>query len=281
MTIASIVDHGTTRDGLIQLRRRWEPTATPRAAVLLVHGLGEHSGRYERVGGRLAEAGFFVVSFDNRGFGASGGPRAWVETFEHFYDDVEDQLREVRQLNLPTLMIGHSLGGAIAVGYCLSSRPQPDALALSGPALDYERDPRSRRLKAIAPFIRAVMPMYEVRRSTSLDDLAADPAVGQAFADDPLTVDFLTVSLGLEIANEIDRIRPRVDDLSLPIWVGHGADDRNIQPEASEVFESMANARRVVYEGLRHEIFFEPEGLDIIDQVSDWASEALGLDAQS
>ena len=277
MTNESIVDYGTTRDGLIQLRRRWEPVGPPRGAVMLVHGLGEHSGRYERIGARLADHGFVVVSIDNRGFGATGGQRAFVDRFDRFYDDLEDQLGQVRQLGLPTLLLGHSLGGTISVGYCLSGRPLPDALALSGPGLDYERDPRSRRLKAVAPLIRAIAPGFEVRRSTSLDDLATDPGVGEAFHADPLTVDFLTVSLGLEITNEIDHIQPRLGDLSLPIWVGHGGDDTNVPPSASEPFGAMDNATRVVYPGLRHEIFQEPTGLEIVDDVATWAVSALGL----
>ncbi len=133
--VTSTTDHGTTRDGLIQMRRRWKPTGGARVAVLLLHGIAEHSGRYEHVGRRLADAGFDVVAYDHRGYGRSGGRRGHVDSWSEFSDDIEDQLAEVRALGLPTVVLAHSMGGLMATRYLVDERPEPDLLVLSGPAM--------------------------------------------------------------------------------------------------------------------------------------------------
>ena len=277
MTITSITDHGTTRDGLIQLRRRWQPSGDPRAAVLLIHGLGEHSGRYEHVGGHLAGAGFDVVSIDNRGFGGSGGKRAYVDSFSQFQDDVEDQLAEVRRLGLPTVLLGHSLGALISTGYCLSGRPLPDALVVTGPPLDYELEGADKALKVVGPTIRRFHPGYEVRDEWDATVFAEDITVGETFLLDPLRTDFMTISLALETIGEIDRVREVISTLELPTWVGHGSVDKIVKVQASEPFDAVASAQRTVYEGLGHEIMNEPVGLDIVDDMIAWIETTLSI----
>ena len=106
--------------------------------MLIVHGIGEHSGRYEHVGGHFADAGIDVLSYDQRGFGESGGHRGHVERFDEFLDDAEVLLSERRSLNVPTILLGHSLGGLVSSSYLVSKRPQPDLAVLSAPALDAE-----------------------------------------------------------------------------------------------------------------------------------------------
>ncbi|MEM9468249.1 MAG: lysophospholipase [Actinomycetota bacterium] len=277
MTITSTTDHGTTRDGLIQLRRRWQPAGAPRAAVLLIHGLGEHSGRYEHVGAHLAGAGFDVVSLDNRGFGGSGGKRAFVESFSQFQDDVEDQLVEVRRLGLPTVLLGHSLGALISTGYCLGDRPLPDALVVTGPPLGYELEGSDKALKVVGPLIRRVHPGYEVRDDWDATVFAEDVSVGETFMNDPLRTDFMTISLALETIGEIDRVRDAVGDLELPAWIGHGGVDKIVPVWASEPFEAVPSAQRTIYDGLGHEILNEPVGLEIVDDMIAWIESTLSI----
>lgn len=276
MTATAIIDHGTTRDGLIQLRRRWSPAGTAKAAVLMVHGLGEHSGRYEHVGGRLAELGYDAVMCDNRGFGGSGGKRAYVDSFAQFLDDVEDQLAEVRSLGLPTVLLGHSLGALISSSYAATDRPQPDALVLSGPPLGYQLEGSDKMLKVAGPMIRRFRPTYEVRSEWDATVFAEDISVGETFLLDPLRVDFMTISLALETIGQIDRMQTQVSNISIPTWVGHGGVDKIVPVWASEPFEPVADVRKV-YDGLGHEILNEPVGLDIVDEMSGWIETTLGL----
>ena len=113
------VDFGVNRVGLTQLRRHWRPDDAPWAAALVVHGLNEHSGRYEHVGRSLAGAGIEAIAFDQRGFGQTGGERGYIDDIDDFCDDVEDQLAEVRRLGLPTVLIGHSMGGLVSTAYAM------------------------------------------------------------------------------------------------------------------------------------------------------------------
>ncbi|MGA0238349.1 MAG: alpha/beta fold hydrolase [Acidimicrobiales bacterium] len=276
MTVTATIDHGTTRDGLIQLRRRWSPSGPATATALLVHGMGEHSGRYEHVGTRLAERGIDTVAIDNRGYGQSGGKRAYVADWEHFHNDIEDQLAEIGSLGLPTVLIGHSLGGLMAVGYCGSSRPQPDALIVSGPALAAELDGRAKTLVALGPAIRRFAPGYEHRDAWDATVYAEDVSVGERFMEDPLRVDFVTISLALESIDAIRRARASVGDIDIPVLCVHGAKDKLVPVRASEILSTVPGARRIVYDHLGHEVFNEPEGLDIVDTCAEWAVDVLG-----
>ena len=272
MTTA-IIDHGTTRDGLIQLRRRWSAAGEPRAAALVIHGLGEHGGRYEHVGERFAAVGIETIALDNRGFGRSGG----VDDWSRFHDDIEDQLAEVRSLGLPTVLVGHSLGGLMAVGYATTDRPQPDALIASGPALGAELDARAKMLARLGPLIRRVAPGFEHRDEWDVTVFAEDVTVGERFRVDPLRTDFVTISLALEALGAISRARAAVGDVAVPLLCVHGAKDKLVPVEASEILETIPGAERIVYDELGHEVFNEPVGLEVVDTCVGWIERVLGL----
>lgn len=270
--VTSEVDHGTTRDGLIQLRRRWRPETTARAAVLLLHGIAEHSGRYEHVGRRLADAGYDVVAIDHRGYGRSGGRRGHVDSWLQFVDDVEDHLAEVRALDLPTVLLGHSMGGLIATRYLVDERPAPDLLVLSGPALGAEIKPH---LRIAAPLLGRIAPTLEIKDDGDPSLLARDPGVGERFYADPFRVPYPTARLGWELIKAIEDARAGIHRVAVPTLVLHGGDDRLVPAEASEIFETLPHAERRVYDELRHEVFNETGGLAIVDEVIAWIDEQL------
>src|SRR5687768_16181287 len=134
-----LVGAARTRDGIELRTLRWPAAGTPRAHLLLVHGIAEHAGRHTFVASSLARAGIETHAFDLRAFGASGGPRAYLGRWSEYHDDVEDQLAGVRKAagELPVVLYGHSMGGLIALGYVLADRPrpEPDLLVLSAPAI--------------------------------------------------------------------------------------------------------------------------------------------------
>src|SRR5829696_5169695 len=144
----SVVSHKKAADGTDLLVRAWPgidgavtgaaEAGTPWASVVLVHGLGEHSGRYEHVGDQLTAAGIEVSAYDHRGMGGSGGRRGDVERWSLYHDDLAERLAEIRMSagGRPVAIYAHSLGGLIAAGYLLTSRPRPDVAVLSSPALD-------------------------------------------------------------------------------------------------------------------------------------------------
>ena len=268
----STIDYGTTRDGLIQMRRRWRPDSPARAAVLLLHGIAEHSGRYGHVGQRLAAAGFDTVAIDHRGYGRSGGRRGHCDWWSQFSDDVADQLFEVRKLGLPTVLLGHSLGGLMATRYVVDERPQPDLLVLSGPALGTEIP---LHLRIAAPLLGRLLPRLEITDEGDPSLLSSDPRVGEVFYADPLRVANPTARMGMEILRAISQARAGIERVTMPTLVVHGGADALVPTEASEIFETLPNAERIVYPELRHEVFNEPSGPEVIDRVVAWINAHL------
>src|SRR5688500_3923517 len=138
MSSPAEVVHVAARDGTPLVVRHWAvQSGEPWASMVLVHGLAEHSGRYEHVGGQLADAGIEGFALDLRGFGASGGPRASVERWSQLHDDLEERVVAARSgaPERPLVLYGHSLGGLISLGYVLDGRSRPDLLVLSAPAI--------------------------------------------------------------------------------------------------------------------------------------------------
>lgn len=162
----------SARDGTPLLARRWPTAGDPWASILVVHGLGEHSGRHDATGGRFAAAGMAATSFDHRGFGASAGRRAYVERWEHYLDDVEDRLAACRHAGLPTAIYGHSLGGLVVADYLLSGRPLPDVAVLSAPAFDGG----GAALRALAALLARAHPTFAIGNPWKPDRIARDPA---------------------------------------------------------------------------------------------------------
>src|SRR5207244_6923598 len=131
-TSAAVSHVGTarTRDGLQLRTLRWPAAGVARAHLLVIHGIAEHAGRHAHVASRLASAGIETYAFDLRGFGASGGRRAYVDRWSQYHDDLEDRLTAIRSEagGQPVVLYGHSMGGLIALGYVLADvrRPDPD-----------------------------------------------------------------------------------------------------------------------------------------------------------
>jgi len=268
-----------TRDGITQLQRRWRPAdsqsdgfETPRSSVVLVHGIGEHSGRYDNVGRCLASKGHDVLAFDNRGFGQSGGKRGHVESFEDYLDDVEDLVIERRQLRAPVVLIGHSLGGLIAATYVVRHRPAPDLLVLSAPALA-AHVPRWQRLAA--PLLSRVAPRLFIKNDIDGALLSSIPEVQSAYRDDPLRVRGATARLGKEIFDAMVTTTEAIDRLTIPCYVLHGVDDELVPIAASEPLAALDNVTYRRWPGLRHESFNEAQQDEVLDELSHWLDGAL------
>ncbi|MCH9837410.1 MAG: alpha/beta fold hydrolase [Ilumatobacter sp.] len=272
--ITSTTETATTADGLAQLRRRWVPAGPPHAAMLIVHGIGEHSGRYEHVGGHFADAGIDVLSYDQRGFGESGGHRGHVERFDEFLDDAEVLLSERRSLNVPTILLGHSLGGLVSSSYLVSKRPQPDLAVLSAPALDAEL-PSWQRFAA--PALGTIVPRLRIPADFDGSVLTRDEAVQTAYETDPLRVPASTARLGRETLRTMKHVQMTLDRLRIPTYVLHGSDDTLVPPAASESLASLPNVTRQIWDGLRHECMNEPEHAEVIAEIITWINAQLDV----
>ncbi|MEW5990614.1 MAG: lysophospholipase [Chloroflexota bacterium] len=273
--MTSTTDSATTRDGVRLLTRHW-PAAAPRAGVLLVHGLGEHSGRWEHVGDQLAAAGLETFGWDHRGFGASGGERAWIDRWSRLHDDVEGRLAAARAAlpGLPVVLYGHSMGGLIALGYAVAEppRPAPDLLVLSAPGID---DDAPRWKHALAPVLARLVPRLRIANGVPPEMLSRDPARQEATRTDPLNLDASTTGFGARFFEEQARVRAAAARLSIPTLVIHGLDDPIVPPRSSEPLADLPGVTRRAYAGIRHELHNEPEGPQILADVIAWIDDHL------
>ena len=286
--VPSIVSHVHAADGTDILVRRWPAdeaeaggawAGSPWASVLIIHGLGEHSGRYEHVGDQFASAGIETYAYDQRGNGGSGGRRGHVDRWAQYHDDLEARLGAVRvgSAGRPVVLYGHSLGGLIVLGYLLTDRLKPDLAVLASPGLD---STLASWKKAMAPLLGRLTPTLAIPNGIDGSTLSRDPSVAAKGAADPLNGTSSTARFGAEALNEQARVNRDFGRLTLPTLVLHGEDDGLVPPAASEVLASLPNVERRTYPGLRHELHNEPEGPQILDEVIAWIRDRATITAQ-
>ena len=253
------------------LVRHWEPVGEPWASLLIVHGLGEHSGRYEHVGEALANAGIDAHGYDQGGFGGSGGRRAHTDAWSDTEDDLEERLRAVRDTanGRPVALYGHSLGGLIALAYTLGERPGPDLLILSAPGLE-DRLPGWK--KRLAGVLDHATPTLRVSNGIAREQLVRTPRPGFVYTEDPLVEAASTVhfgALGFATQGRTRELVESLDRLPTPTLVLHGGDDPIVPPSASARLERFDGVTRIVFPGYRHEVHNEA-GSPVVDAIVGW-----------
>jgi len=275
----SIVSHATVSDGTDLLVRHWPAdeaeaggawAGAPWASVLIVHGLGEHSGRYEHVGDQMTAAGLDVWAYDHRGNGGSGGRRGHVDRWTQLHDDLQERLVAVRASagGRPIALYGHSMGGLVVAGYLtLADRPMPDLAVLASPGLDSTLPGWK---KSLARVLGGVTPTLAVPNGIDPSTLSRDPAVGAKAAADPANSTVSTARFGAEALTEQQRVVRECGRITIPALIIHGLDDGLVPASASEVLATLPNVERRTYPGLRHELHNEPEGPQIVDEVIAW-----------
>ena len=249
-------------DGFRIFWQSWRGTGEPRAVVVLIHGAAEHCGRYGYVIDRIVPAGFPVFSMDLRGHGRSDGDRMVIDRMENALADIDQLITRAREAvpGVPLFLLGHSMGGAIALEYALTYQERIDALALSAPAADM--DTASFQIRLVSHVLTRVAPrlgVYEVDSSA----ISRDPAEVEAYDADPLVPrDKLPARTIAEMADAISRFPTRLRYFHKPLLVMHGSDDRITSDQASRMVDEHAaspDKTLIIYDGYYHEIFNEPE----------------------
>lgn len=264
-----------TSDGLELLLRR-RSAENPQGGVIIVHGLCEHSGRYDQAASRLNEWGFSVFRFDLRGHGLSGGERGYVSDFRQYLEDTDLIVRMAREEmgRLPLFLLGHSMGGFIAAAYGITYPEGLKGVILSGAAL------------IVLPMIAALgdFDYQAVAMNPIPNDLAAqvsrDPLVVQAYQEDPLVLKaFTTQLMGEVFMRGAKWLMEHTGEFRYPCLILHGGGDQIVPPEASRYFyEHISSADKTlkIYEDLYHEILNEPEREAVLEDIRIWLRERMG-----
>jgi len=267
-------------DGLaLQLHDGPPPAAPGRGTVLIVHGLGEHGGRYAHVAAHLAAQGWTVRAYDQRGHGRSPGPRGGLAADDSLLVDLGQQVKQARHdLPGPLVLLGHSMGGLLAGRYVaegLSSQPAPwwhvvDALVMSSPALDPGMNLLQKALLAVAA---PLAPDHALGNGLKPEWVCRDPAVVRAYMADPLVHDRITPRLVCFIVDGGALVRDRAPQWQVPTLLQYAGADRCVAPRGSAAFAAAAPAAVVTshgYDGLAHEIYNEPEQARVLADLSAW-----------
>jgi alpha-beta hydrolase superfamily lysophospholipase len=226
----------TGAGGVMLYYQRWLPDGMPRAAVAVVHGFGEHSGRYTNVVNQLTPAGYAVYAMDLRGHGRSPGQRGYINAWAEYRDDVGAFLRLVSQEQpmLPLFLMGHSLGGVIALEYAEHHPEGLRGVVASGPLLG--QPGVSPILLALAQILSRIWPRFSLTTGVDASALSRDLAVAVAYRADPLVHDRGTARLGTELSAAQARTLAGASAFKPPLLIIHGGADRLSPPEASRIF---------------------------------------------
>lgn len=256
------------------------PSAHPVGSILLVHGAGEHGGRYADIAQYLARNGFHAAALDLRGYGKSGGPRAYVKSFAQYSRDIDALLAKLRKDTggLPAFLFGHSMGGLIVSRAAASDLKTPLAgLVLSSPCFDLAfKIPEA--LRVFGKITACVMPQYKHHTLVISETLTHDPERVESHRKDPLICNFITSGLFNQLDREMLQAATIAKKITTPVLVVQAGDDRVVSLDASRKFHEnlpVADKKFVMYPGYFHEVINETHRKTVYDDILSWLKKHL------
>jgi acylglycerol lipase len=269
--------------GPLLFGQSWGPATPPRAAILIVHGLGEHIGRYGLTAAALTDAGFAVHAVDYRGHGRSEGRRVHVDDVDDYVADVRAALEGVRRRNpgLPVFVLGHSQGGLIALKLALDDPAAIDGLVVTSPFLAVHPASRpSAFIRALARVLLRLAPRRPLPTSIDVRLLSRDTAVGEAYARDPLVSHAASAGWLRAISHAQRDVRARAPRLRVPTLLMAASGDRLVDPEAARQFASEASPDAVEFvwwDGFYHEILNDQGREEVLAKIVNWLALQTGV----
>ncbi|MBI1856181.1 MAG: lysophospholipase [Chloroflexi bacterium] len=267
-----------SKDGIRFYMRGWEPDKAPKAVVCLLHGHGEHVGRYAHVGEAFSKAGYVLVGYDERGHGKTGGPRGHTPSYDAMMDDVADflALMEKRYPGLPRFLYGHSMGGNQVINFALRHKPALAGVIATDPWLKLAFDPPAIKV-TLGRMMNSIYPAFTQASELETAALSRDPEIVRAYEKDPLVHDKMSARLFVGMYESGLWALDHAAEFPLPLLLMHGTGDRLISSQASREFAERAgrNAAFRAWDGFYHEIHNEPEKAEVLKSMTVWMDERL------
>ena len=255
----------------------WEPGEKARAAIVLVHGLGEHIQRYQYVAEKLNAKGIALLGFDQQGHGKTGGKRGVINSGTGLMEDITKAINLTRQLfpGVPVFLYGHSMGALEVLYYGLNGPERLAGIIATSPALDVASMSKAQR--ALVKLLKGVLPDLTVDNGLPIDGLSRDAASNQAYRVDPLVHPKASVRLAAFMMEAAEDIMAKADSWGHPLYLAHGSADR-ICPVAGSDQLAQRLGSKVTYkrwDGFFHETHNEPEKDVVIGAMMDWVEGQL------
>ena len=262
----------------LKLHGRLWKSDYPQAVLLIVHGFGEHSGRYAELAEYCVSQGISVMAYDKRGHGLSEGKRGLLLSWEEHREDADQASREVsrRFPHLPQFILGHSMGATVALDYVLSSDFKPRGLIVSAPALGAPGI--SPMLLTISRILSAIVPRLILKTGMDVDAISRNPEVCRAYREDPLVHGKASVRLSTELDDVQKRIHGGAGHFVCPMLVTYGSEDRLAPHQPIEKFYTQVGSTDKtlqVFEGAFHELHNDLVKDDVLHLYTNWILSRL------
>ena len=257
----------------------WLPRGEPCAVIIIVHGMGEHSGRYMNLVNRFVPLGFAVYGLDHTGHGRSEGRRKFIRNFSVFTRTLDQFLERVKAAHSQqkVFLMGHSMGGAITLSFLLDYPGRVEGAVLSGPAV-MPPPAFPGVVLAAGKLLGRFLPWLRVVR-TDFEGMSRDPAVVQDALADPLIPKVRTTAgLAGQTLEAMARIRSECGRITGPVLILQGSADRLVDPEGGPfLYDRIGSQDKTlkIYEGLFHEVLSEPEHEQVLDDVQVWVEKRM------
>jgi alpha-beta hydrolase superfamily lysophospholipase len=263
-----------TNDGLEMYSKAWVPSGKAKGVICLIHGVGEHIGRYQADGEALTGAGYTLAGFDIRGFGKSEGRRGHTPSLEVYFDDIDLFLAQIaeRYPNLPYFLYGHSMGGILVLAYTPVRKPKIIGVIATAPGLKTSLE--EQKLKVLlAKLMGNVYPTFTLKSGIDAQMLSRDPRVADLYTNDPLVHTLVTAAWGKAMLKAIDLAYKNASSFPLPLLLMHATKDEIAYPSSSTSFAGLAPKDKVtlkMWEGFKHELHTDPEKAEVFKTMIDW-----------
>lgn len=264
-----------SKDGLELFVQQYEITA-PKGVIALVHGLGEHGGRYAHWAKNFNEASYAFMTFDLRGHGKSEGKRGFTPNFEALWDDVTLFIAEAQNCypSIPLFLYGHSLGGCIVLSYLLHRKPRVSGVIATSPFITLGFKP-SPIMVGSGKLMNKIYPAFTQDNQLNINHISHDESVVKAYAADPLVHSKLSSALGIGMLEQGEFIHQYKGNIETPLLLVHGSEDKITNPQGTIDFYNNTTGNRTlkIWEGLYHETHNEPERREVFEQILGWVNE--------
>lgn len=266
-------------DGLEIFAQGWEPEDIPiKGVVCLIHGIGEHTGRFAHVAKALTDAGYVLMGADWRGHGRSAGKRGHVPSMEAILKDIDRVLAEAnhRYEGLPLFLYGQSLGAIMVLYYSLKRKPLINGIIATSPALHTSLDEQPVKLMA-ARILGSVIPGMTLHSGLVPEQLSRDSVTVQAYIDDPMVHYRLSLGFGKKLLEARSWTLEHAPELELPLLLMHGKADKIAYPSGSIDFAAPIDEKctLVLWDEAFHELHNEPERAEVFEVIITWLDKLL------